>query len=69
MTDEIDILVRQNAAGPESAEADGVNVKQHPLPDQTAADKYVAGKDAAQRNPAGASARITFVPPGLELTA
>jgi len=50
--------------GPESAEADGVKVKQHPLPDQIAADKYLAGKEAAQRNPARAFTRVKIVPPG-----
>jgi hypothetical protein len=64
MADDIENAIRQNAAGPESAEADGVKVKQHPLPNQIAADKYLAGKDAAQRNPAKALTRVKIVPPG-----
>ena len=53
----------ENAQGPESAEADGVKVKQHSLPDQIAADKYLASKDA-RRNPARAFARVKIVSPG-----
>ena len=64
MAEDIENAIRQNAQGPESAEADGVKVKQHPLPDQIAADKYLAGKDAAQRNPAKAFTRVKIVPPG-----
>jgi hypothetical protein len=39
VADNLADAIRQNAQGPESAEADGVKVKQHPLPDQIAADK------------------------------
>ena len=63
MAEDIDNAIRQNAQGPESAEVDGVKVKQHPLPDQIAADKYLAGKDA-RRNPAKAFTRVKIVPPG-----
>ena len=63
MAEDVDSAIRQNAQGPESAEVDGVKVKQHPLSDQIAADKYLAGKDA-RRNPARAFARIKTVPPG-----
>jgi hypothetical protein len=64
MAEDVTDAIRQNAQGPESAEADGVKVKQHPLPDQIAADKYLAGKEAAQRNPARAFTRVKIVPPG-----
>ena len=57
MAEEVENAIRQNAQGPESAEVDGVKVRQHSLPDQIAADKYLAGKAAAQRNPARAFAR------------
>ena len=63
MAEEIENAIRQNAQGPESAEADGVKVKQHSLPDQIAADKYLAGK-AATANPAKAFTRVKIVPPG-----
>jgi hypothetical protein len=55
--------IKQNAEGPESAEADGVRVKQHGLKDQIEADKYLAGKQAG-RTPAKALSRVKIVPPG-----
>jgi len=63
MTDDLTDTIKQNAQGPESAEADGVKVKQHPLPDQIAVDKYLASK-AATANPAKAFTRVKIVPPG-----
>ena len=64
MADDIENAIRQSATGPESAEADGVKIKQHPLSDQIAVDKYLAAKDAAARNPARAFTRVKIVPPG-----
>jgi len=63
MADDVENAIRQNAQGPESAEVDGVKVKQHPLPDQIAADKYLASKQAG-RNPAKALMRMKIVPSG-----
>ena len=63
MADDIENAIRQNAQGPESAEVDGVKVKQHPLPDQIAADKYPAGKDA-RNDPARVFGRVKIVSPG-----
>ena len=63
MTEDLKDTIAQNAQGPESAEVDGVRVKQHPLPDQIAADKYLANK-AAGKNPAKALTRVKIVPPG-----
>jgi hypothetical protein len=63
MVEDIENAIRQNEQGPESAEADGMKVKQHGLRDQIAADKYLAGKTAG-RNPARAFARVKIVPPG-----
>lgn len=64
MADDLKDAIRKNAQGPESAEADGVRVRQHPLPDQIAADKYLAAKEAAARNPAKGFTRVKIVPPG-----
>ena len=64
MAEDWDNVIEQNAAGPKQASADGVNVQQHPLPDQIAADKYQAGKRAFSRNPAKALVRMKIVPPG-----
>ena len=63
MAEELDNTIRENAEGPESASADGVQVKQHNLRDQIEADKYLANK-AATRNPAKALTRVKIVPPG-----
>ena len=63
MTENLEDTIAQNAQGPESAEVDGVRVKQHPLPDQVGADKHLGNK-AAGKNPAKALTRMKIVPPG-----
>ena len=63
MAEDIDNAIRQNTQGPESAEADGVKVKQHPLPDQIDAAKFL-GQQTAGRNPAKAFTRVKIVSPG-----
>jgi hypothetical protein len=63
MTDEIENAIKQNAAGPQSAEADGVRMAQHSLRDQIEADKHL-GRKAAGQNPAKALTRVKIVPPG-----
>lgn len=55
--------IKQNAKSPKQASADGVNVQQHSLPDQIAADKYLSQK-AAGKNPAKALTRVKIIPPG-----
>ena len=64
MADDLKDTIEQNAQGPRQATADGVNVQQHSLPDQIAADKYLAAKRAAATNPAKAFTRVKIVPPG-----
>ena len=64
MADDLKDTIKQNAEGPESAEADGVKTKQHSLRDQIEADKYLASKEAVSRNPAKAFTRVKIVPPG-----
>jgi hypothetical protein len=63
MVEELDNAIKQNAEGPESAEVDGVRMKQHGLRDQIEADKYLANKTAG-RNPAKALTRVKIIPPG-----
>ena len=63
MAEELDSTIQQNAQGPESAEADGVKVKQHSLPDQIAADKYLASKAAMRKRNFGLR-RVRIIPPG-----
>jgi hypothetical protein len=63
VADELDDAIRTSAEGPEEAMVDGVRMKQHPLPDQIAADRYLASKKAARSK--GLGIRLTkVVPPG-----
>ena len=55
--------IAENAGGPKSVKADGVEVAQHSLPDQIEADKYVRAK-AAMVDPTKAFTRVRIVPPG-----
>jgi len=45
--------IRENAEQPRSAEIDGQKVEQHSLPDQIAADKYLASKKAIKSRTSG----------------
>ena len=59
----LDDAIRDNAAGPKSAEVDGRKVEQHSLKDQIAADEYLAKKKATRS--AGCGLRMTkLCPPG-----
>ena len=60
---DIEIAIAANAIGPKQATVDGVTVQQHPLVDQIAADKHLAGKRAAA-DPRKAFCRVKIVPPG-----
>jgi hypothetical protein len=63
VADELDDAIRTSAERPEEATVDGVRMKQHPLPDQIAADRYLASKKAARSK--GLGVRLTkVVPPG-----
>ncbi|HNQ22479.1 MAG TPA: hypothetical protein PKK06_05235 [Phycisphaerae bacterium] len=64
MADDLKDAIKTNAEGPKQASADGVTVQQHPLADQIEADKYLASKEAASRNPAKGFTRVKIVPPG-----
>ena len=64
MAEDLKDTIKQNAEGPKQASAYGVSTQQHSLTDQIEADKYLAGKDAASKNPAKAFARVKIVPPG-----
>ena len=77
MAAELDNMIRKNAAGPESVFADGVQVKQHNLRDQTRlrqgsagqveGDRYLVGKvvwdPAAPRSPWPSGTRA--LPPAI----
>lgn len=49
MTKALGEQIEQNAAMPQLVTVDGQTVRQHPLPDQIAADKYLAAKQATGR--------------------
>ena len=63
MAEDLNDAIKDNAQGPKQASVDGVSTEQHPLPDQIAADKYLAARDA-RKNPAKAFARAKIIPPG-----
>ena len=65
MSNDIENEIRENASGPKQASVDGVTVHQHSLPDQIAADRYLASKDAMKKKGLGAILR-KLVPPGAD---
>lgn len=62
---EIDDTIRQNAAGPKRAKGDSAEMEQHPLPDQIAADRYLASKNATKSKGLGIGMK-KLVPPGTD---
>ena len=50
---QIEDAIKRNASGPKSAEVDGQKVEQHSLPDQIAADEYIASKKAVKSRTSG----------------
>ena len=63
MADNLEDTIRENAQGPAKAAGDSGSMEQHKLPDQIAADKYLASKEAAQSKSRGLRFN-KFVPPG-----
>lgn len=60
--DNLTDAIRENAAAPAEASVDGQAVRQHPLRDQIAADRYLASKQATKK---GLGIKLTrIVPPG-----
>lgn len=55
--------IADNATGPKRVQGDAGSVEQHSLPDQIAADRYLAAKQAVRSR--GKGLRISkLVPPG-----
>lgn len=65
MPEELDDTIRQNAQGPAKAAGDAGSVEQHKLPDQIAADRYLASKEATKRKRRGLIFN-KLVPPGAD---
>jgi hypothetical protein len=63
MSDELEQPIRQNATGPKKATGDSGSVEQHSLPDQIAADRYLASKRAMKTRTKGLIL-TKLVPPG-----
>jgi len=63
MADDLKDTIRENAEGPAKAAGDAGSVEQHKLPDQIAADKYLASKEAAKSKRRGLQFN-KLVPPG-----
>jgi len=59
VADDLDEAIRTNAEGPKSASGDAGSMQQHSLPDQIAADRYLASKQAARLK--GLGVRLTKV--------
>ena len=63
MANEIDSQIEENAKGPKRAKGDSVEMEQHGLSDQIAADRYLASKNAMRSK--GLGIRLSkLVPPG-----
>lgn len=65
MAEELEDTIRQNAAGPKRAKGDSAEMEQHALPDQIAADRYLASKNAMKKKGMGATFK-KLVPPGTD---
>jgi hypothetical protein len=65
MADELEDAIRENAQGPAKAAGDSGSMEQHKLPDQIAADKYLASKEAAKSKSRGLLFN-KLVPPGAD---
>ena len=63
MADDLTEVIKRNAEGPAEATGDSGSMRQHSLPDQIAADKYLAGKSAMSSGSMGLRRR-KIVPPG-----
>lgn len=63
MSDELDQVIRDNAAGPARVAGDAGTVEQHTLSEQIAADKFLAAKEAA-KSPSRGLRFNKLVPPG-----
>ena len=63
MADDLEEAIRTNAEGPAEAHGDSGGMKQHPLQDQIADDRYLESKRASRA--AGLGLKMTkVVPPG-----
>jgi hypothetical protein len=62
MAQDLDQNIRDNASGPKRAKGDNTEMEQHSLPDQIAADKYLASKNATKRKGLGIALKKLSAP-------
>ena len=65
MADELEQTIKENAAGPKRAKGDSAEMEQHSLPDQIAADRYLASKKATASKGLGIRFK-KLTPPGAD---
>jgi hypothetical protein len=65
MADDLEQTILDNAQGPAEAHGDAGGMKQHPLPEQIEADRYLASKKAARSKGLGIGLK-KLVPPGTD---
>lgn len=65
MADDLQDTIRDNAAGPKRAKGDSAEIEQHSLPDQIAADRYLASKGATRKRGLGLALK-KLCPPGTD---
>lgn len=63
MGDDLADAIQENAQGPKKVQGDAGTVESHSLPDQIAADRYLAAKRAAQSKGKGIVIS-KLIPPG-----
>lgn len=64
-SEDIQDAIEQSAKGPKRASGDTGSIEQHSLPDQIAADQYLASK-AAVKNRVFPLKRFKMIPPGAD---
>lgn len=64
MPDDVQDAIEENAQAPRRVSADGVEVEEHSLQDQIAADRYLGGKTAVDTVPRRGLRFTRTSPPG-----
>jgi hypothetical protein len=65
MADDLEQTIRDSAQGPFEAHGDSGGMRQHKLPDQVTADRYLESKKATRRKGLGIGLK-KLVPPGTD---
>jgi len=65
MPDDLTQAIQTNANGPKRAKGDSAEMEQHALPDQIAAARYLASKNATLRKGLGVALK-KLSPPGTD---